>query len=346
MRYLPIDEITTNMCLGRDLLGKDGKVLLAKGTQLTESYLKRIRDFEVTHLYVYDPALEGDAELAGPISEITSTQAVMIVRDTLEKTPVCNSLDVKQINLVADLILDDILNDRDVVFNIMDLKSHDTYTYYHSVNVCVISVIMGKNLGLPRMRLKELAIGALLHDLGKAYIDPKILEKKTLLTEEEFSQIQEHAKLGFERLRYSTGLSILSAHIAYQHHEREDGSGYPRRLVGDDIHIYAKIAAVADSYDAMTSNRGYKKTVWSHEAIDELLRESPKRYDSKAAAALSWSVARFPIGSVVRLNSNEEAVVVEATGRKASVRIMSGKRMNQTFETSKTSELQIVSRLE
>ena len=342
---MAIDEIKDGMLLAKDLFSIDGKILLAKGTKLTRSYLERLKDFDYTHLYVLDSESDDDQENIGPVSEVTRAQAVKIVKDTLGKALVAQSVDLKQMNLVADIILDEVLDNNDVIYNMLDLKEHDNYTYVHSVNVCIISTIMGKQLGLPRDRLKELAMGTLLHDLGMIYIDPEILNKMTHLTPEEAKQVQEHAQLGFERLRTYSGLSILSAHVAYQHHEREDGSGYPRGLKGDEIHIYAKIAAVADSFDAMTSNKLYRDPLWSHEAIAELRASAPLKYDRKAVAALSWSVAPYPVGSVLLLNTGEKAVVVNTNRRKTVVQVLEGKRKNQFLELGKHTDLQIEKRL-
>src|SRR5690554_6187181 len=208
MRYLAIDEIKDGMLLAKDLFSNEGKVLLAKGTKLTRIYLKRLKDFNYTHLYVLDNEGDDELEIMGPVSEVTKAQAIKIVKDTLGKALVVQNVDLKQMTLVADIILDEVLDSNDVIYNMLDLKEHDNYTYCHSVNVCIIATIMGKHLGLPRDKLKELAMGTLLHDLGKVYIDPKILDKMTNLTPEETKQVQDHARLGFERLRTYTGLRI------------------------------------------------------------------------------------------------------------------------------------------
>lgn len=345
MRYLAIDEIKDGMLLAKDLFSNEGKVLLAKGTKLTRVYLNRLKDFSYTHLYVLDNEGDDELEIMGPVSEVTKAQAVKIVKDTLGKALVVQNVDLKQMTLVADIILDEVLDNNDVIYNMLDLKEHDNYTYCHSVNVCIISTIMGKHLGLPRDKLKELAMGTLMHDLGKVYIDPKILDKITNLNAEETKQVQEHTRLGFDRLRTYAGLSILSAHVAYQHHEREDGSGYPRGLKGDEIHLYAKIASVADSFDAMTSNKLYRDPLWSHEAIVELKASAPLKYDRKAVAALSWSVAPYPVGSVLMLNTKEKAVVVNTSRRKTVVQILEGKRKSEFLELGKHANAQIEKRL-
>ncbi|NLY88131.1 MAG: hypothetical protein GX085_00690, partial [Firmicutes bacterium] len=132
---------------------------------------------------------------------------------------------------------------------------------------------------------------------------------------------------------------------AYQHHEREDGSGYPRGLRDKEIHPFAKIVAVADSYDAMVSKRPYKKPVFNHIALAELKEKSPLKYDKKATTALTWAVAPYPIGSVVVLTNKEKAVVANVKRKKTIVQIINGKNKSDYIEITKDTEIQIEDRL-
>src|SRR5690606_4174996 len=157
-----------------------------------------------------------------------------------------------------------------------------------------------------RDKVKDLATCALLHDLGMVCVDPQILTKPRELTTEEMTAVREHTNYGFQLLRSEPNLSILVAHAAYQHHERMDGSGYPKGLVGDEIHLYGRIVAVADSYETMTSGRVYRKAIWSHEAIRQLKESAPEKYDPEVVEAMARSVASYPVGSVVVLNTHEE----------------------------------------
>ena len=345
MKFLSLDAIKSGMYLARDVFSADGKVLLARGTRLTKAYLRRLKDFDYTHLYVYDNNENKELEIAEPISEKTRIQAVKVVKDNLTKALAWQEMNIRQVNRLAEVIVDEICGKNDVIFNMMEIKAHDDYTFSHSVNICIISTIIGKLLGLSYTRLKKLAVGALLHDLGKIYIEKEILAKDGNLTPEETKQMRQHPRLGFDRLRIYPDLSILSAHVAYQHHEREDGSGYPRSLCSKEIHPFAKIVAVADSYDAMISNRPYKKPVFSHIALADVKANSPLKYDQKVATALSWAVAPYPIGSVVLLTNKEKAVVVNAKRKKTVVQIMSGKKKGDFLEITQDTEVQIEDRL-
>src|SRR5690606_33431743 len=153
-----------------------------------------------------------------------------------------------------------------------------------------------------RVQLRELAIGALLHDIGKVHLDKKILNKKGKLTAEEYKHIQQHSLYGFNTLRSYYEIPILSSIIAYQHHERLDGSGYPQCLKGEEIHEYSRVVMVADVFDALTSNRPYRKAYSVPHAIDIVKKLYPS-LDDRSITAVFSNVAPYPIDSIVMLNT-------------------------------------------
>lgn len=321
MHYLPLENIAEGMYLARSIFGEDGRTLLAKGTKLTKSYLEKLKAMNYAFLFVSDRP--EDREFAGALSEQTFSQALGAVRELFLGVAKHQNLDFKAVLDVVDFMVDEV-TDQNVLYNIIDLRNHDHYTYLHSVNVGTIATIMGKNLGLSRKELKELAAGALLHDIGKMCIASSILEKKGRLTYQEFVEMRAHPKYGYELVKGIPGANLLSAHVAYQHHEREDGSGYPRGLTGQQIHLYAKIVMVADSYDAMTSGRSYRRTLWSHEALAQLRSEAPEKYDPQMIRLLARSVALYPVGSVVLLNNLEVGLVTDVTRRHLKIEFLTG----------------------
>lgn len=321
MRYLPLDEVKEGMLLARSIFGEDGRTLLARGTKLTKGYLEKLKAMNYSFLFVGDRP--EDLEVKGALSEQTFSQAVKAVRELFLRTAKKQNLDFKAVLDVVDFMVDEV-TDQSVLYNIIDLCNHDHYTYLHSVNVGTIATIMGRNMGLSRKELKELATGALLHDIGKMCIDNSILVKRGHLSYQEYEQMRTHAKYGYELIKGIPGLGLLSAHVAYQHHEREDGSGYPRALTGQQIHLYAKIVMVADSYDAMTSGRSYRRMLWSHEAIAQLESEAPEKYDPKMVMLLAQSVALYPVGSVVLLNNLEVGLVTDVTRKHLKIEYLTG----------------------
>jgi HD-GYP domain-containing protein (c-di-GMP phosphodiesterase class II) len=169
----------------------------------------------------------------------------------------------------------------------------------------------GISLSYHDLKLKELGIGALLHDIGKTKIDISILNKEEDLTREEFIEIKKHSEYGFNILRQYPDVSLLSAHIAFQHHERWDGKGYPRQLDGDKILEYARIVAVADVYDALLADRPYRPSYSVSQAITILQRMSGIYLDPECVTALIANIAIYPIGSIVELNSGDIGIVVD-----------------------------------
>lgn len=341
MRYLPIEQIHEGMFLARNVLGNDGRILLVKGTKLTKSYLQKLK--ELNYYFLYIGERPEDFEFKGPISDETYTRAISAVRDALISAAKHQSLDLEAVIEVADFMLDEVMEE-DVIYNIIELKNHSNYTYLHSVNVSVLSVLIGKALELNRHQLKEMVAGALLHDIGKVFIENPILEKSGGLSYPEFEKMKYHPQYGYNLLRGQPELSLLSAHVAYQHHERLDGSGYPRALTEEQILLYAKIAMVADSYDAMTSGRNYREAMWSHEAIAEL-QASPGKYAPEIVSVLTQVVALYPVGSVVLLNNMEVATVCDVTLKKIKLELLTGKNKGQMLELSLNTKLKIERRL-
>lgn len=267
-----------------------------------------------THLYVYETADE-KWDCTGPLSDRIRAEAMHVLWQSLIRVVERKPLNEQQIYFVVEGILKETLQNEDCLFDIIDIKTADNYLYNHSLNVCVLSILMGKRFNFNRDELKEIALGAFLHDLGKAYIKSSV-KKIQALSHADTVQIKQHTKRGFDILRAISGFPAKVAHIAYQHHEREDGSGYPLGLIGVDIPLYSKIVGTADSFDAMVSHRAYRECLWNDQALQELERESPFKYDPAVVAALRHSVALYPLGSVVRLVDGEERVVVAASATK------------------------------
>lgn len=334
MRYLPLEYVTEGMRLGKTIYREDdAKVMLAQGARLKHSYIERLRAMNYSHIYILEPGdNEEDLKFMEPVREETRVQARVIVREAIRSAHQNKPVQMESIKKIVDDIIDQILYNNDVIYNVVDLKSYDNYTYAHSVNVCILSVLTGKTVGMNRFDLRELAIGALLHDIGKVFIDSDVLNKPGQLTPEELAVVREHSRYGFDALRSKVNISLVSAHVAFQHHEREDGSGYPRSLRSTDIHRFAKIVAVADSYDAMTTERVYKRALMNHIAIERLVDEAPAKYHPSVINSFCKAVAIYPIGSVLKLNNRENVVVVNVTQNELRVKVLDGTNKGEYYD--------------
>lgn len=196
------------------------------------------------------------------------------------------------------------------MINLSDIRTMDDYTFAHSVNVCILALLTGITLNYSRAALKLLGIGALLHDIGKVCIPLNILNKPGKLTPKEYKEICRHSELGYEMLRQQKGISQVSAQVALQHHERYDGSGYPQGLKGEDIHEFARITGVVDVFDALTADRIYRPAFPNYEAYEMLAAAGNFTHDYKIVEAFLYNIAVYPVGTLVKLNSGDIAVVI------------------------------------
>lgn len=180
-------------------------------------------------------------------------------------------------------ISDMVLAESDTALNMLRITSHDFYTYTHSVNVGITSILLAKQLfeNSDTHDLQELAAGFFLHDLGKVNIDPDVLNKPGRLTDVEMQHIRTHPYQGYQLLQKADALSEECKIIVMQHHEAVDGSGYPKKLKNQEIHLYGKICAIADVYDALTAERSYKKALSSFDALKLMKEQMISRFDKK-----------------------------------------------------------------
>ncbi len=179
-------------------------------------------------------------------------------------------------------------------------------------NVAVLSILLGVSLGLKRQELYDLGIGAILHDIGKVFIKKEILCKEGPLDDEEFSQMRNHSSLGYDYISTRFNISHSAKRGILDHHEKFDGSGYPNQLAGDKISLFGRIIAIADVYDAMTSDdRPYRKGIVPSEVVEFLMGSSYTAFDPELVLLFIRKIAPYPIGTYVRLSNNYIGMVVQ-----------------------------------
>lgn len=197
------------------------------------------------------------------------------------------------------------------MYNLVDLRTQDDYTFAHSVNVSVLALMTGITLGFNKEQLSLLGLGALLHDLGKVRIPDRILNKPGKLTADEFSVMKEHTTLGYRMIRNARNVGDIPAIVAYQHHECFDGSGCPLGIKGQEFHQYAQIAAIADKFDALTADRIYRPAFPSHEAYEMCAASGNLWFSDYIVEAFLSNIAAYPTGTLVELNNEIAAVVLD-----------------------------------
>jgi HD-GYP domain-containing protein (c-di-GMP phosphodiesterase class II) len=218
------------------------------------------------------------------------------------------AVSAEECEALVDEISNSVLANPGALISVARLKRRDEYTYMHSVAVCALMVSLGRQLGLSGDQLKKAGLAGMLHDLGKAAMPLDVLNKPGKLTDAEFDVMKTHPERGHEMLVEGGGVGALVLDVCLHHHEKVDGSGYPHKLAGDQISLFAKMGAVCDVYDAITSVRPYKNGWDPGEALRRMAQWKG-HFDPRVFQAFVKTVGIYPVGSLVRLKSGRLAVV-------------------------------------
>lgn len=318
MRLISVEKCQLGMQVAQPIRNQNGQVLIQRNVILTERLIHRLQELDVQYVYIQDERTN-DIFVNDALSPKTRSDAMETIKGTFTKIIKEGSasymLDdpnlARNFKGVVKNILSDIRRQNHVMNMLAGVQATDNYTFQHSLNVTLYTLALASTLGYTERQLIEIGVGAILHDVGKCTIPLSILNKNGKLTDEEFAVIQEHTTNGFNMLRKITEISLLSAHCAYQHHERLDGSGYPRGLTGEEIHEYAKIIAIADVYDALTTHRSYRKPALPHVALEMITSDAGRLFDEKMVEAFTQSIAFYPLGMGVRLSTGEFGIIVD-----------------------------------
>jgi putative nucleotidyltransferase with HDIG domain len=225
------------------------------------------------------------------------------------------AIDVGGAQQMVEEITDSVARNPGALISLARLKTVDDYTYMHSVAVCAMMVALAKQLGLDEKATREVGLAGLMHDLGKAAMPMDVLNKPGQLTEAEFDTIKTHPEEGYRMLLSGHNVDPIVLDVCLHHHEKTNGSGYPKGLKSDEISLFAKMGAVCDVYDAITSNRPYKDGWDPAESLRKMAEWSNGHFDTQVFQAFVKSLGIYPIGSLVKLMSGRLAVVIEQTPR-------------------------------
>lgn len=260
-----------------------------------------VRDIQLGDLITGEKIEQAITIVGSIVDEITDNRVVLV--ENLEEH-------YQPIAAVGEVIKE--LAHKKSVFDTLDnMRCYDEYTFIHSVNVTTMAITIGLALRYGKEQLKELGLGALLHDIGKIKIPKEIVAKPSTLTSLERREIEKHPQYAFELLSKLADLPPLAVQAVYQHHEKFDGTGYPQRLKGEQIHEYARIIAIADVYDALVSDRCYRPRFQSYEASEIISASSAFNFDLRLVKVFLENIVIYPVGSIVELNTNQRGVVTK-----------------------------------
>ncbi len=354
MRLVSTFSLSNGDELSKPIYNDKGQILIHEGVPLTQRMINRLTEIGVTYVYIEDEVTD-DIESNSPISDRVRIEAVNTIKNTFDtmsgSEDVANSFifdktGEKMVDIVRH-ILSEVQGHNEVISLLSDVFTYDDYIFTHSLNVTIYSLALGTELGLPSKKLEELGYGAMLHDVGKVFVPREVLLKPGKLSDDEFQQIQEHAEAGFNMLRKMPTVPLVAAHCAFQHHERLDGSGYPRGITEKDIHLYAKILGIADVFDAVTSNRVYRDAMLPHEGLEILYAGAGTLFDQKMIQAFRKSVAAYPNGLTVVLSDGRKGIVSRQNKHVSDrpfVRILeeNGRELTEYYEIDLSKELNVV----
>lgn len=303
-------------------------MLLSRGQVLQQSYIQRILALKYHGVYIMD-GMSDDIEIETLVNDELRMAAVAAVRNTFVLSQSQQNIGdaMENTKAVVHRMVDELLSSKDTMVNMIDMKIFDNYTFYHSVNVAILSLLLGVSVGFPESRLYKLGLAALLHDIGKVFITKDVLDKPGPLDTEEMAEMRRHPVYGYEYLRDHSDLPTTAFVGVLHHHEKYDGSGYPYGLRGADISEFGRIIAVADVYDALSSDRPYRRSVLPSEAMEFIMGGSGTHFDPQYVQVFTRKVAAFPLGTIVRLSNGMTAIVVrnfEDCNTRPAVRVLSG----------------------
>lgn len=312
MKLISTEKLKSGMIVARPIISDAGILLLNSDVILNERLIELIKRRGIPFLYVKDDRIDTDVKPL--ISPDDTAKAVYVIKKAFDQALQSSLRRSSQMNLellddIVSGIVEIISRQNDLIVHLIDIKNADSYTFQHSLQVMTISLMIGKSLDMTKNQLHNLGMGAVLHDIGKVGIPKSILNKEGPLTEEERSIVRQHPRIGFEFLQDCPLVWPTARAVVLQHHEKWDGSGYPRGLAGEDIHIYSRIVTPVNVYDALISKRPYRESMLPHQAYYYIRGKAGILFDPLVVEKFLDIVAPYPIGTWVKLNSGEVGLV-------------------------------------
>lgn len=321
LKKIYLSQIKDGEPIPKDFYNGHGAVLIKHGTEMTALLRRKLLMNNIDCFYTDAAIFKPDIEKVPDISkkllmEIEVIQGVYQhsfkeFSQQMENLKKNHTFDKKVLNEIANELVNCISEHKQVYIGIQGIRRKDFYTYVHSIDVAIFAIIMGETLNFDKTYLRIIALSALLHDIGKVKIDDKILSKPSKLNDIEMAIMKKHTTYGYEIIKDELGYSEEMAKIAWEHHERLDGYGYPKGLRGNGIHLFSRIIAICDIYDAITSDRVYRKGVLPHRGVEYLMSIVDSHIDRELARKFILNIAVYPIGSKVSLNNGEKGTVVD-----------------------------------
>ncbi len=345
-----IQSLKPGMVVGKAVFDSQGNVLIASGVELTVKYIQGLKDRGISGCFIQDGQTDDiipnenitDHVRSSTIQKMTDifnqvqginkhfkVQSKSALIDTIHsdryQDAVNKSPEFKRLTSGVKGIVTELISSPQILLGMNSLKNYDDYVFQHATEVSITAIMIGRKIGLSHKRLQELGMGCLLMDIGNIFLPKEVLQKSGKLTKEEFAIIKEHPVIGYELLKNINSIGVLPSHVAFQHHEKQDGTGYPRGLTGNNstlisdeprsIHLYASIASIADVYDSLSSDTPYRKAFPREKVITMMSKLGGTHFNKDVLRAFLKITPVYPEGSTVRItigkHKNKIGVVTE-----------------------------------
>lgn len=310
MREVQIDQIEHGLILAKEIVDSNDKLLLSKGSIIKKEHIKKLIENNISTIYVVD-SIDDDVMDSFSIERIEE-ESLELIQNIIENRIRENGEDnMKTISATAEVIIRDILKNPEIGGCMIDIKRRRGDMYSHMLNTSVLSVIMAIKLGFSEDELRDIAIGAILHDMGICDVSVKFenVEMDRMPAEEKLDY-RRHVFKGYEMLKGYKWMTDNAKAIVLSHHERQDGSGYPFHKRGKDIPKVVRLVSICDNFDEMVNGIGYKKKK-VHEVVEHFRTTAAYIFDYEMLSKITSNIAWFPTGSVVITNEGETAVIIK-----------------------------------
>ncbi len=319
MRLVNIGDVEVGSVIAKPVYDSKLSLLINKGAKLSELLLKKLVQADIRHLYIEDEISKG-IELDPMISDEIKLQAFVIMKRFYESQMVKQDQNVeairesriRELKDIVDDIITEIYSKNEQKYYSTELMGAEMYHYNHAVEVMILSLLIGRKMGLDREKLLKLGMGAILADIGKARVPQDILNKKGKLEPEEFDEMKRHVDYSYAILKDLVGLSSLSRQIVLLHHEKLDGSGYPNGFTGEQIPLLVRIATVCDIFSAIVADRTYNNRISVDTAIEILRGAAPTKIDQDVFMTLLQVIDIYPPGTLVELGNGQVGIVIQS----------------------------------
>lgn len=338
--FVGVNECRPGMRIAEDIYNEYGAIIIAENMILDDYIIMRIQELGFVRIKVYEKSEDMVPVSGSELFKAQYKENLNTIKDILHNISAGEKIDTETVNAATNSIILRINENREIVDIVNEMRNSDEYLYTHSINVSFLSMLIGKWLKYDYKSIKTLVTSAYLHDIGMVKIPAEIINKPASLSDEEYDEIKMHCQYGF---KIAEGMQDMNDDILkgiLMHHEREDGSGYPFGLKSNQIHENAKIIAVADVYDAMTSKRVYRSKICPFDVIECIQRDYFRKLDQRIANIFLGNIASYYIGEFVKLSSGDIGEIIYINQNNISKPIV---RTNQVYiDLSKEKKISIV----